>query len=80
MKCIECQGSGLKDQNRVCEHCNGFGETGIVHKVSKDDIKANGLEGKVEEGEEILIPDKVKPKKKVIQKIKDSFKKKAKKK
>lgn len=25
MKCIECQGTGLKDQNNVCVICEGFG-------------------------------------------------------
>lgn len=25
MKCIECQGTGLKDQNNICPVCEGFG-------------------------------------------------------
>lgn len=69
MKCIQCDGSGLKNQNKVCEVCNGFGETGIVHTITEKDIEVNELEGQVEVGDEVLIPEEEvieKPKRKSI--------------
>lgn len=68
MECIECAGSGLKNQNKVCEVCNGFGKIGIIHTITKEDIEVNKLEGQVEVGDEVLIPEEVieKPKRKSI--------------
>lgn len=40
MKCIQCDGSGLKDQNNVCPVCEGFGgiqssQLGEANEVSE---------------------------------------------
>lgn len=28
MKCTDCQGTGLENQNKICPNCKGFGKVG----------------------------------------------------
>ncbi len=64
MKCINCQGTGLKDLNNVCSECNGFG-------VSKDSISSSRPEVDVVINKEI---EKPKVKKSLISKFKSKRK------
>jgi len=57
MKCTDCQGTGLENENKLCPNCNGFGVIGeIEHVITEEEVKDNNLEGVVEAGEVIKIP------------------------
>lgn len=46
---------------------------GIKHTVTKEEIKENNLEGKVEEGEEIEIPQELEEEPKLVDENDDNF-------
>lgn len=62
MKCTDCQGTGLENDNKICPNCKGFGEIGddIEHVINEKDLEINpGLVGEVELGEVITLPNVV---------------------
>lgn len=46
MKCIECAGSGLKDQNNVCPICEGFGSI-QSHQLGEPNEVSEAVEAEV---------------------------------
>jgi len=38
MKCTDCQGTGLENENKLCQTCNGLGKVGEEEPESREII------------------------------------------
>lgn len=36
MKCTDCQGTGLENDNKVCSNCNGLGYVGVDGMINSN--------------------------------------------
>lgn len=60
MKCIDCQGTGLENDNKLCPNCNGLGKVG-EEESERDIVIPAKFEKiiKVKE-EKVIKPKKIK--------------------
>jgi len=56
MKCTDCQGTGLENDNKVCPNCDGFG------KIGEDEVEVPAKFEKIVK-EKVVVKKPIKIKK-----------------